>query len=122
MSTEPAQAPSEAVEAADVVVSTEGVVAPTEAMEPVAAAPTVAAAPYVLPLEALADMARAAGLEWINSDADKVRVVQEAIAAEPPPVRVPRVIKPVVLIDEGPLVLVETRRDLAGLTLPFERG
>jgi ribonuclease E len=35
---------------------------------------------------------------------------------------VPRVIKPVVLIDEGPLVLVETRRDLAGLTLPFERG
>jgi ribonuclease E len=122
VSTEPAQAPSEAVEAADVVVSTEGVVAPTEAMEPVAAAPTMAAAPYVLPLEALADMARAAGLEWINSDADKVAAVQAAIAAEPAAVRVPRVIRPVVLIDEGPLVLVETRRDLAGLQLPFERS
>jgi ribonuclease E len=73
-------------------------------------------------LEALADMARAAGLEWINSDADKVAAVQAAIAAEPAAVRVPRVIRPVVLIDEGPLVLVETRRDLAGLQLPFERS
>ncbi len=95
------------------------------AVAPVAAplaAPLAVAQPYVLPLDALAELARGAGLEWVNSDADKVRVVQEAIAAEPPPVRVPRVIKPVVLIDEGPLVLVETRRDLAGLTLPFERG
>ena len=67
-------------------------------------------------------MARAAGLEWINRDADKVAAVQAAIAAEPAAVRVPRVIRPVVLIDEGPLVLVETRRDLAGLQLPFERS
>jgi ribonuclease E len=86
------------------------------------AAPLAVAQPYVLPLDALAELARGAGLEWVNSDADKVRAVQEAIASEPAPVRVPRVIKPVVLIDEGPLVLVETRRDLAGLTLPFERG
>jgi ribonuclease E len=78
------------------------------------------AQPFVLPMDALAELARAAGLEWVNSDADKVSAVQAAIAAEPAPVRVPRVIKPVVLIDEGPLVLVETRKDLATLTLPFE--
>jgi ribonuclease E len=80
----------------------------------------VVAQPYVLPMDALAELARGAGLEWVNSDADKVRAVQAAIAAEPAPLRVPRVIKPVVLIDEGPLVLVETRKDLATLTLPFE--
>lgn len=28
---------------------------------------------------------------------------------------------PVVVLDEGPLVLVETRRDLRDLTLPFEQ-
>lgn len=42
------------------------------------------------------------------------------MAAEPQPVRVPRERKPLVRVDEGPLVLVETRRDLATLTLPFE--
>ena len=46
--------------------------------------------------------------------------MQAAIAAEPQPVRVPREPKPVVLVDEGPLVLVETRRDLSELKLPFE--
>ena len=69
---------------------------------------------------ALAEVAREAGLEWINSDPDKVRAVQEAIAAEPKPVHVPREPRPVVLVDEGPLILVETRRDLASLQLPFE--
>jgi ribonuclease E len=33
---------------------------------------------------------------------------------------VPRAPKPVVLPDDGPLVLVETRRDLKDLTLPFD--
>jgi ribonuclease E len=92
---------------------------------PVAAAPVAAvpvAEPYRLPIEDLAELARTAGLEWINSDAGKVAAVQAAIAAEPTPVRVPRVIRPVVLVDEGPLVLVETRRDLADLQLPFERS
>jgi ribonuclease E len=74
----------------------------------------------VLQLDALAEVARSAGLEWVNSDADKVRTVQEAIARQPAPVRVPREPRPVVLIDEGPLILVETRRDLASLALPFE--
>jgi alkanesulfonate monooxygenase SsuD/methylene tetrahydromethanopterin reductase-like flavin-dependent oxidoreductase (luciferase family) len=59
---------------------------------------------------------------WLRqSDADKVRSVQQAIAAEPPPSRVPRERKPMVLADDGPLVLVETRKDLSQLGLPFER-
>ncbi len=73
-----------------------------------------------MPLDALATLAREAGLEWVNSDPDKVRAVQAAIAAEPRPVHVPRQPRPVVVIDEGPLILVETRRDLASLRLPFE--
>jgi len=57
----------------------------------------------------------------VHSDADKVRSVQAAIAAEPPATHVPRERKPVALPDDGPLVLVETRKDLAELMLPFER-
>ena len=84
------------------------------------AAPAAVAAPFVLPLPELEAIARNAGLEWVNSDADKIRAVQEAIAKEPKPVHVPRERKPVVVQDEGPLILVETRKDLKDLTLPFE--
>ena len=44
-----------------------------------------------------------------------------AMAAEPKPVHVPRERQPVVVIDEGPLVLVETRKDLSQFKLPFEQ-
>ena len=47
--------------------------------------------------------------------------VQAAIAAEPKPVHVPRERPPLVVLDEGPLILVETRRDLSELKLPFEQ-
>lgn len=76
--------------------------------------------PFTLPVEALQQVAAASGLQWVNSDADKVAAVQAAIAAEPAPVRVPRERPPAVVLDEGPLVLVETRRDLAAMKLPFE--
>ncbi len=75
---------------------------------------------FELPLEQLRALAGDAGLEWVNSDADKIRLVREAMAAEPPPVRVPRVPRPTVVVDDGPLVLVETRKDLAQLKLPFD--
>jgi ribonuclease E len=65
-------------------------------------------------------VAAASGLEWVNSDAAKVAQVQAAIAAEPKPVHVPREPKPAAVLDEGPLVLVETRKDLRDMTLPFE--
>ena len=87
-----------------------------EAPTPVAEAP----APYTLPIADLQALAQRAGLEWVNSDAERVRMVQEAIANEPKPVRVPRERKPAVVLDEGPLILVETRKDLSQVTLPFE--
>ena len=83
--------------------------------------PTDTPAPYVLDVDRLAQVAQAAGLQWVQSDADKVAQAQAAIAAEPQPIRVPREPKPVVLADDGPLVLVETRRDLRELRLPFEQ-
>jgi ribonuclease E len=77
--------------------------------------------PYQLPLETLNEVAAAAGLQWVNSDADKVAAVQAAIAAEPKPVHVPRERPAPVVLDEGPLILVETRKDLSELKLPFEQ-
>ena len=77
-------------------------------------------APYVLPLEDLHRIAQDSGLQWVNSDADKIAAAQAAIAAEPKPVHVPREPKPPVVIDEGPLILVETRKDLSQVKLPFE--
>ncbi|MDF3823107.1 hypothetical protein P3G55_24665 [Leptospira sp. 96542] len=76
--------------------------------------------PYKLPLSSLNEVASAAGLQWVNSDADKVAAVQAAIAAEPQPVHVPRERPAPVVVDEGPLILVETRKDLSELKLPFE--
>ena len=43
-----------------------------------------------------------------------------AIAAEVKPVHVPRERPPVVVSSEAPLVLVETKRDLKTMPLPFE--
>jgi ribonuclease E len=129
----PSSAP--AVYAAEYVApeETRPAVAPVAAVVPVSAelpvsvplpAPVSAAAPvrFTLPTEALTSLASAVGLEWVNSDAEKIRVVQEAMAREPKPIHVPREPKPVVLVDDGPLVLVETRKDLSQLQLPFEQG
>ena len=76
--------------------------------------------PFALPLAELAQVAQSSGLSWVNSDAEKIAAVQAAIAAEPKPVRVPRVRPAAVQVDAGPLVLVETKRDLRSMTLPFE--
>jgi ribonuclease E len=76
--------------------------------------------PYTLPTDSLHALAAASGLEWVNSDADKISAVQAAMAAEPPQIRVPREPKPRVVIDEGPLVLVETKKNLSQIQLPFE--
>ncbi len=94
------------------------VAAPAVAAAPAVQAPT--AEPFVLPLNSLQAMAESAGLQWVNSDADKIRAVQSAMAAEPAPVHVPRERKPVQNVDTGPLVLVETRKDLSQIKLPFE--
>ena len=94
--------------------------APIAPLAPVAPAAAAADVKYELPIDALIAVADGAGLQWINSDAEKIRAVQEAIAAMPAPIHVPREIRKVALPDEGPLVLVETRKDLAQVRLPFE--
>ena len=85
---------------------------------PVQAAPVQ---PYHLPTDSLNELAASAGLQWVQSDADKISAVQAAMAAEPAPVRVPREPRRHMLVDDGPLVLVETRKDLSQLKLPFEQ-
>jgi ribonuclease E len=102
----PAAAPAERVRAA-----------PPQTVAPVA--PT-RVEPFVLPADALEAMAQAAGLQWVQSDSDKVHAVQATMAAQPAPIRVPRTIKPSLQIDDGPLVLVETRKDLSQIRLPFD--
>jgi ribonuclease E len=88
---------------------------------PVATEPVVVL-PFELPLDSLQSIAEGAGLQWVNSDVDKVRAVQQAIAAEPKPIHVPRERKPLPVVDEGPLVLVETRLDLSQIRLPFDQN
>ncbi|WP_439605849.1 Rne/Rng family ribonuclease [Hydrogenophaga sp.] len=94
------------------------------AAAPVAAAPAARGLPKVqafsLSIDDLSQVAQSSGLEWVNSNADKVAQVQAAIAAEPKPIHVPREPKPPVALDDGPLVLVETRKDLRDMKLPFE--
>jgi ribonuclease E len=131
----PAQAApvEQAVPEAPAIVAQPAVVAVAEPVVQQAPAPAVieapavgepvlasAAAPFILETTALAAVAESAGLQWVNSDADKMRSAQEAMANEPKPVHVPRAIKPAAVIDEGPLMLVETRKDLSQVTLPFE--
>ena len=77
---------------------------------------------FVLPLDELAQVAEGSGLHWVNSDSERVAQVRAAIAAEPKPVHVPRERQPAIVIDEVPLVLVETRRDLADMVLPFDKA
>jgi ribonuclease E len=78
------------------------------------------AEPYALPVDSLASVAESAGLKWVNSDASKIAAAQAAIAALPTPPRVPREIVAVAVVDEGPLVMVETKKDLGQVKLPFE--
>jgi len=118
--------------AAPTAATQEPVAAPVVVMQaPVPAVPVVSPAtptgmpkvqPYSLPLEDLAQLASSSGLNWVLSNAEKVAAAQAAIAAQPEPVRVPRERPAPVVMDERPLVLVETRRDLRNVTLPFEQS
>ncbi len=98
-------------------------VATAPAVTTVALVPAETAAPsaaYLLPLAVLHILAASSGLQWVNSDPEKIAQVQAAIAAEPKPVHIPRERPAVVVLDEGPLVLVETRKNLGTMQLPFD--
>ncbi len=76
---------------------------------------------YELPTEQLQQVASDSGLQWVNSNPDRIAAVQAAIAAEPKPIHVPRERPAPVAEDTRPLILVETRRDLRAMVLPFEQ-
>ena len=90
--------------------------APAEAELPTAAATSPVS--YILPVDALQRTVAAAGLQWVQSDPEAIRRVQQELAAQPEPIHVPRERKPAPRIDDGPLVLVETVRPLPTLHLP----
>ncbi len=140
----PASAPQDAEASPDVTEAVVAYQAPAQAAAeqatPVVAAPaaapvasTASRAPaslaagmpkvtsYALPTDTLLDVAQQSGLQWVNSDMAKIEAVQAAIAAEPKPIHVPRERPAPVAIDTSPLVLVETKRDLRDMTLPFEQ-
>ena len=100
------------------------VATPAPLAAPIAAPASVVApalaAPYHLPTETLAAIANDAGLQWVGSDADKIRAVQEAMANEPKPIHAPRAPKACAAVDDGPLVLIETKKDLSQVRLPFD--
>jgi ribonuclease E len=88
--------------------------------EAVATASMPKVSSYALQQDDLMQVAQGSGLQWVNTNAESVAKVQAAIAAEPQAVHVPRERPASVSIDAGPLVLVETKRDLRNMTLPFE--
>ncbi|MCR1766178.1 Ribonuclease E [Burkholderia glumae] len=102
---EPAPAPAEPAPAAAAEpqpVAAAPVAAPMET----AAAPQAATASAPLGIEAALD---AAGLTWVNTDANKLRAAQQAAAQIVPPVRTPRERKVLPPVDPTPMQQVETR-------------
>lgn len=77
---------------------------------------------FDLPVSELVQVAQGSGLQWVNSDVGKIAAVQAAIAAESKPIHIPRERAPAVAVDDAPLVLVETKRDLREMKLPFEQS
>jgi ribonuclease E len=117
------QPPSQALEAAttaNVAANT----APAAGVEPASPAwsalQTVPDGIFMLPVEQLQSQLSSAGLEWVNSDAEKIRAAQELMAQEVHPVHTPRERKPAEVAEAGPLIMVETRKDLRQVKLPFE--
>jgi len=122
VSAAPAAVPVAAPEPVAALVTVPAVAAPVAAtVAPVAAAAGMPKLEqFELPLGELVQVAQSSGLSWVNSSPEKIAAVQAAIAAEPKPIHVPRERPAVVKIEGGPLVLVETKRDLRNMTLPFE--
>jgi hypothetical protein len=77
--------------------------------------------PYTLPADSLASAGHVGGPGmWVQSDAEQGAPCRPRWLPSPAPIHVPREPRRQVLVDEGPLVLVETRKDLSQMKLPFE--
>jgi ribonuclease E len=77
---------------------------------------------YALPVSDLVQVASTSGLQWVGSDTAKIAAAQAAITIElaNAPAHVPRERPPAVVVESANLVLVETKRDLRDMQLPFE--
>jgi ribonuclease E len=75
---------------------------------------------YALSVDAMSAVAASSGLTWVNSDASKIANAQAAMTAEPTAAKVVRARAAPVVVNDGPLVLVETKRDLAQMPMPFD--
>jgi ribonuclease E len=110
------------------VLATPAAAAPVAEVKAPTPAPAAAAMPtvtsYTLPTADLAVVASGSGLQWVGSDASKVAAAQAAIAAEmaAAPARTPRARPAPVVVEATPLVMVETKRDLRNMELPFEKA
>ena len=96
------------------------VVATASIAQPERSTPMPKVGSYALPQQELIAVAQSSGLQWVNSNAERIKEVQAAITAEPKPIRVPRERPPAVVLDNGPLVLVETKRDLRDMKLHID--
>ncbi len=131
--TPPAVVETPAVAAPIAVVATaspvEPVAAPAPVVTPVVITPVPQAATptpmpkqqaFVLSLDEMSSIAQSSGLNWVNSNPEKIAAAQAAIAAQTKPIHVPRERPARTAIEASPLVMVETKRDLRDMTLPFE--
>jgi ribonuclease E len=132
------QAPAAVVEparAAPAPVAQPAPIAPAIAATPAQAEPVVPSAqvasataaveepaPESLPIADLNAVVQAAGLQWVQSDPIRVEQAQRTLRQMIVPKQAPRQRKPLALADEGPLMLVETRKALPTLNIPENNG
>jgi ribonuclease E len=116
------RAPAAAQLQAPMAAAPEAAASPAPAPSPAPAASALPKVqPYDLPLQDLAQVAQSSGLQWVNSDTAKIAEAKAAIAAEVKPIQLPRERPAQAVAQDAPLVLVETRRDLGSMPLPFEK-
>ena len=84
--------------------------APAESAPQPEAAPLVAPARSTTSLEQLSSVLAAAGLELVQTDAEKLEFARERAAAMAPAARTPRAPKPVPPVSAEPLIQIETRK------------
>lgn len=75
---------------------------------------------FELPVDDLKKVADSSGLNWVNSNPEKIALVQRSIRDEIEPLRIPRERVAQAVISETSLILVETKLDLNDKKLPFE--
>ena len=74
---------------------------------------------FALPTAELDQLAQNSGLQWIGTSPERAAEVRAAIAAEAVVAHVPRGRPAPVSVQAEPLVMVETKRDLRSMDLPF---